>query len=263
MRLAAPWLAALALLATPAWSQSNRSLTDSEWTRPLPQPGIGIPPPVVDDPTRALREQILLLRNSIKGLSESLAAANSEAEAAKRENEELSMRLDALGIPGIAGQPDKVEQRLVSAVRDLRVQQKQNEEARTQLIRLVEAVQLLVATTAEVDPDIRAAVETEIRKANEVLGASMAPESAAVEATLTDALVVDTKDELSLIIMNVGEQHGVRIGMPFQVWRHNRKIGEVRVVDVRAAISGAIIQNLENETTKIKTGDRLKVDAKK
>jgi hypothetical protein len=50
--------------------------------------------------------------------------------------------------------------------------------------------------------------------------------------------------------------------MPFQVWRDNKRVGEVRVVDVRERICGAIIQSLENEKNPIKSGDRLRVDTK-
>ena len=65
------------------------------------------------------------------------------------------------------------------------------------------------------------------------------------------------------MIANIGARHGGKVGMPFQVWRDNRRIGNVRVVDVRDRICGAIIQNLESEKTTVKTGDRLRVDAKK
>jgi hypothetical protein len=83
-----------------------------------------------------------------------------------------------------------------------------------------------------------------------------------VEPTLQEAMVVDVRDELSLIVANVGEKHGVKIGMPFQVWRDGRKVGEVRVVDVRDRISGAVVQNLENNKNPVKAGDRLRVDAR-
>ena len=76
-------------------------------------------------------------------------------------------------------------------------------------------------------------------------------------------MVVDTKEDLSLVVANIGSKHGVKVGMPFQVWRDNRRIGNVRVVDVRDRISGAIIQNLESEKETVKTGDRLRVDAQK
>ena len=32
-------------------------------------------------------------------------------------------------------------------------------------------------------------------------------------------MVVDVKEELALIVANIGEKQGVRIGMPFQVAR--------------------------------------------
>ena len=83
-----------------------------------------------------------------------------------------------------------------------------------------------------------------------------------MEATLNDGMVVDVKDDLALVIANIGEKQGVSIGMPFQVWRDDKRIGEVRVVDVRRSISGAVIQSLESEKVPVKTGDRLKVDAR-
>jgi hypothetical protein len=75
-------------------------------------------------------------------------------------------------------------------------------------------------------------------------------------------MVVDVKDDLALIVANIGEKQGVRIGMPFQIWREDKRIGEVRVVDVRKTICGAVIQSLESEKEPVKTGDRLKVDAR-
>ena len=51
--------------------------------------------------------------------------------------------------------------------------------------------------------------------------------------------------------------------MPFQVWRDNRRIGEVRVIDVRDRISGAVVQNLVSEENPIQAGDRLRVDARR
>ena len=74
-------------------------------------------------------------------------------------------------------------------------------------------------------------------------------------------MVVDVKDDLALVVANIGEKQGVRVGMPFQIWREDKRIGEVRVVDVRKTICGAVIQSLESEKEPVKTGDRLKVDA--
>jgi hypothetical protein len=102
-----------------------------------------------------------------------------------------------------------------------------------------------------------------LRRTGELIGSPQGAATAeAVEATLQDAMVVDVRDELSLVVANVGEKQGAKIGMPFQVWRDGRKIGEVRVVDVRDRISGAVIQNLENPKNPVKSGDRLRVNAR-
>jgi hypothetical protein len=62
--------------------------------------------------------------------------------------------------------------------------------------------------------------------------------------------------------MNLGNSHGVKVGMPFQVIRAGKIVGSVRVVDVREKIAGAYIQDLSSEKERIKVGDHLKVDAR-
>ncbi len=271
MRLAAIAAGLFALLpASGLVAQGSRSLTDSDSGILLAQRGV-IPMPSDsgrgsnnndDDDDQSAQEKIILLRSTIKSLTESLAIANSEAEAFKRQCADLTLKLEALGIPGVAGDQSKIEQRLLAAVRDLRLLKKQHEDAVNQLLRLTEAIQVLMKSTEQVDPQMRVTVETELRKTGELLGSSPAASAKPFEATLTDGMVVDVKDDLSLVVANIGEKQGVRIGMPFQVWRENKRIGEVRVVIVHERISGAIIQNLESEKVPIQTGDRLKVDAR-
>ena len=121
----------------------------------------------------------------------------------------------------------------------------------------------MIKSTENIDPQARLVVETELRKTNEILGAPRAAKAGSVEATLDDGMVVDVREDLALVVANIGEKQGVRIGMPFQVWREDKRIGDVRVVDVRESISGAVIQSLESEKVPVKTGDRLKVDARR
>jgi hypothetical protein len=148
-------------------------------------------------------------------------------------------------------------------VRDLRLLKKQQEASVNQLVRLTEAIQVVLKSTEEIDPQARLAVETELRKTSEILGTPHAAQTRGpVEATLNDGMVVDVKDDLALVVANIGEKQGVRVGMPFQIWREDKRIGEVRVVDVRKTICGAVIQSLESEKEPVKTGDRLKVDAR-
>jgi hypothetical protein len=247
-------------------AQSNRSLTDSENRVLLAQGGtITVPDPAgrEEENLEVLQEQILLLRSAIRSLTESLAIANSEAETFKRQATDLTLKIEALGVPDAENDRGKLEQKLLAAVRDLRLLKKQHEATVNQLVRLTEAMQVVLKSTEEIDPQARLAVETELRKTNEILGTPhAAPTRGAVEATLNDGMVVDVKDDLALVVANIGEKQGVRVGMPFQVWREDKRIGEVRVVDVRKTICGAVIQSLESEKEPVKTGDRLKVDAR-
>jgi len=264
MKLAALLLAASALVGPVAAQSGDRSLINPGEAVLLAQ-GIAIPPPQLDIPLRgaspAQEEQIALLRSTIRNLTESLALANNEAEVFKRQANDLALRLEALGISGLEGRTDKVEQRLLGAVRELRAAQERIESYRAQLVSFVETTQLVANGSEGMDPGLRMQLEAEIRKTNELLGAASAPEPSAVEATISDATVADFKADLSLVIANVGERHGVKLGMPFQVLRDGKIIASVKVVDVRDRISGAIVQNLENEKNPIKIGDRLKVEA--
>lgn len=266
MRLAAIAAGLIALLpATRLEAQGSRSLTNSENEILLAQ-GVEVTVPTYSPDSleniEELQEKIILLRSTVQSLTESLAIANAEAEAFKRQSSDLALKLEALGIAGVEKDQTKLEQRLLAAVRDLRLSKQQHEAAVNQLLRLAEAIQVLTVSAEQIDPQIRLTVETELRKTSEVLGAPKAAQTEPVQATLNDGMVVDIKEELSLVIANIGEKQGVMVGMPFQVWREDKRIGEVRVVDVRERISGAIIQSLESEKTPIKTGDRLKVDAR-
>jgi hypothetical protein len=75
--------------------------------------------------------------------------------------------------------------------------------------------------------------------------------------------VISVKDEWSLVVVNVGEKQGVKIGMPLRVIRDERKIATLRVVDVRQKICGAIVEQMDSAKEKIKVGDHLEVDAQK
>lgn len=219
------------------------------------------------DPSEAdvsVRERMLVLENTVRQLTQSLANANAEAETYKRQAADLSERLQALGIPTVEGGDGPLEQKLLAAVRGLRLAKKESEDLKAALIRLSEAVMALLRTTEDIPAETRLALETEMRSSAELLGAPQgAVEAEAVEPTLQDAMVVDVREDLSTVAANVGERHGVKIGMPFQVLRDGDLIGTVRVVIVRDRVCGAVIQSLKSEGNPVKAGDRLRVDAQR
>ncbi|HEX4083723.1 MAG TPA: hypothetical protein VHY22_02340 [Chthoniobacteraceae bacterium] len=212
-----------------------------------------------------LRQELALARQQLAAVTDSLVIANSESEVFKREASDLKLRLEALGLD--AASPDKslLEQRLLKAVSDLKVVQDQRDKLSEQLIRINEAILRYTKNASSIDGDARMALEAEIRSSQQLLGLTGAEAQPTPNTdpagTLTDARVISVKEELALVVANLGRLQGVKLGMPFQVWHEGKMIGLVRVVDVRENISGAVIQSLD-PSTKVKVGDTLRVDAR-
>jgi hypothetical protein len=165
--------------------------------------------------------------------------------------------MEALGLEAANKDRAKLEQRLLAAVSDLRLMQKEREQYRDQVLGLSEAVLHLLKTSTGGDAQARMEVETQLRSSSELAKAQNLPEET---ATLMDGRVVSIKEEWSLVVGNIGEKQGVKIGMPLRVMRADKLIATLRVVDVRQRICGAVIQ--EMGSGKIKVGDRLQADAR-
>jgi hypothetical protein len=212
---------------------------------------------------KLLKQQLAEAQDATKSLTGSLAVANSEAEVFRREAAELKLRMEALGVDGLSGDKSKLEQRLLKAVRDLQIVQSEKDKLADQLIQLSEAVLRYTKSSTSEDAEARLALEAQMRGAAEALGV---PGSEGVKkgvtGDLTDGMVISIKEELSLVVANIGSREGAKVGMPFKVLRDGNEIGMVRVVDVREKICGAVIQSLDSEKNKIKVGDRLRVDAR-
>jgi chromosome segregation ATPase len=209
-----------------------------------------------------LTEKLALAEATAKRLTESVAVANEEAEVFRRQTGELKLKLEALGLSGGSGNTSKLEQRLLAAVNNLRHAEDDRKKLTEALVILTEAS--MNSLKNGLSPEAKAALERAVKDANKQLGTASgnAVEASAEPATLTDGRIISLKDDLSLVVANVGTKQGVAVGMPFQVLRENRVIGTVRVVDARERISGALIQNLNSEKEKFRVGDRLKIAAR-
>jgi len=208
--------------------------------------------------TLAEREKMLTeMRNNLRMIS-------GESEIFKRQAWDLKLKSEALGIGTTDPSGAKLEQRVLAAVNDMRVLTEEKKKLTEAIVRLTEAASIYAKTVSGASPEMRMALETEIRNANAALGLNSptAVEASAMPANLSDGAVISVKDDLALVVMNLGSQHGVKVGMPFQVIRDRKIIGSVRVVDVRGKIAGAFIQDLTSEKDRIQVGDHLKVDAR-
>lgn len=207
-----------------------------------------------------LRKQLSIAQESLKALTSSLAESNAAAEELRRKYSDLELRMEALGLASANKDRAKLEQRLLAAVSDLQLAQKERDEYRDQMLRLNEAVLCYLKTSQAGDAKARMDVEAQLRSVNTLIAqSSSAPDTP--EPGLMDGSVISVKDEWSFVVGNLGEKQGVKIGMPMRVMRGDQRIATLRVVDVRRKICGAVIQEMDSEKEKIKVGDRLQVDA--
>jgi hypothetical protein len=205
----------------------------------------------------SLREKLVLSEAAIKGLTESLAVANGETEVFRRKADSLNERIEALGLSSSKGD-DALRTRLLAAVRDLRLLQQENDETKERLTALTESVMTLLKTSEGIDAKARLRVEENLRSANAFIGRTTKGQGN--PAGLTGGRVIDVKPDLALVVSDLGSRQGVKTGMPFQVWRGNKQVASVRVVDVRDAVSGAIVQATAAPSESVRTGDTLRID---
>jgi hypothetical protein len=208
-----------------------------------------------------LRRQLSIAQESLKTLTSSLAESNAEAELFRRKFSDLQLRMEALGLQSANKDRTKLEQRLLAAVSDLQLAEKERDEFRDQMLRLNEAMVRYLKMSQGGDAQARMEIETQLRGSNDLVTRSSA-EAPDAQPSLMDGSVISVKDEWSFVVGNLGEKQGVKIGMPMRVMRGERKIATLRVVDVRQKICGAVVQEMDFAKDKIKVGDHLQVDAR-
>ena len=277
------WLATLLVmgcvtLAQGLAAQGNSSLSESKTENAgtsdtvmnglSPATSSSQPAPVSSEMTAAdllqqnedLQKQLSIAQESLKALTSSLAESNAEGELFRRRYSDLQLQMEALGLASADKDRAKLEQRLLAAVSDFQLAQKERDEYRDHMLRLDEAVLCYLKTSQSADAKTRMDVETQLRSIDKlVTKSSNAPDLP--EPSLMDGNVISVEDEWSFVVGNVGEKQGVKVGMPMRVMRGDKRIATLRVIDVRQRICGAVIQEMDSKKDRIKVGDRLQVDA--
>lgn len=253
-----PILAFLLVVIARVGAQTDSSLTtvDSE-----------ISPEVAIERLTAENER---LRKELTDAQERSAQTQAEVEVFRRQLDGIKLRMDALGVSTV-GDSSKLEQRLLQAVRDLQLAAKARKSLTEQMVKIAEAASEFLKTQ---DDKTRATLETALKKVDETLVTAVAGDnpldkpqdapSTLINGKVSAVTQLKTKTGLvTCVVINLGEEHGVKVGMPFQVRRQNRTVGIVLAVDVRQNFTGAIIQNLSHKKDSIQLGDSVRVDAQK
>ena len=197
-------------------------------------------------------------------LAPSLAASNAEAGEFKDSYQKLKLHTEGLGKTLLEENKIKsLEARLIQSISDMGLLKSENDALRLLLsAQLVSTQSLLPLIPAAQHKDVITTTEAESAKAAAFLSQAQKPVPAEnpTSITLQESQVVSTKEEHRLAVLNVGSKQGVKIGMPFQIFRVDKPLGSAIAVDVRESICGAVYQD-PTGSNPIKVGDIAKVDA--
>ena len=209
---------------------------------------------------RHLRECIAENGKTLADTRRNLVKTTNEVAIFKAQTLQMKIRMEALGIGVVAGGSPKLEQRLLSAVSQLRAASMERDRIAKALVRLTEAASLYVKAEPSQSAESRLTLESELRNSNNILSTDLiAPDSQTGVPSNEYGQLISIKANLSLVVINLGSSSGVKLGMPMQIVRNKQVIGHIRVVDVRDKIAGAVIQDLDSQKETFIIGDRVKV----
>jgi hypothetical protein len=198
----------------------------------------------------ALQDAIISQEAKIKALEKALMESNRAEKLASEEKNQVRLRLEALGRDLLDGGDD----RLVQANANIEVLGTRLSSLESASTRLVSSVTDYIRQAVAADPDARLRVETAIRELDEVLGLRQKPAPAS-SGSAGQAKVVSIDSESGLLVLNVGESQGARIGTTYRLTRGDQPFGSAIVADVRRNVCGAFVEELEPGSGPVRLGD--------
>lgn len=212
-----------------------------------------------------LEQKLARAKEQIKSLSESLATANGDGLQLREGYEKLRIQMEGLGIAALDPTNTELQQRLLTALSDLRILEGHRRILTEALASLSEAAFGFAKVAPGADPTMRDHLNASLAAAEKALSGAKLNLSADAgnSGTLDNARVVSLKDDFGVAVLNVGSRHGVHPGMPFAIYRKDKPVAHALVVDVRQTICGAVVQELISKDDPVKVGDIGRVDTSK
>lgn len=206
-------------------------------------------------------DRIERLEKHLKATQESLMLSNSEAQMWRQAYEELRLKNEALGVDALTADEKRLQNRVVEAVKEVYQAEKARRDGAGLLEKWVYTIQSLLKTAQGLDPQQRSEYEAVLRSTREYLeGRGVARFS--IGRGLNEGQILDINKELDSVIINLGQNQEVKIGMPFRVFRDNLLVGKLKVLQVREHMSVALVERVE-KGNELKIGDRISVAADK
>ncbi len=210
---------------------------------------------VQGDESRAdLLRKIERLEKQNTTLKTSYIQARQDADRAEGKLQEIRKRLEALGGSALGDS----EQRLIDAMGNLEAANEELDILKKASVKLSSAVIAYMSQALTDDPAARSAVESALRETDVALGFRQAP-ARDFAGTLDNASVLSIDSDSGLVVVNVGREGGLRVGMPVEISRGDQILANTIVTDVRKEVAGVLILKLLNPALMVAVGDRATV----
>ncbi len=196
-------------------------------------------------------ETINELQEQNRTLQRSLAEANSGEKQASEQLAQVRERLAALGKNLLDGGDD----RLVQAAADLQLANERATQLEASVTHLASSVMEYLRNAVVSDPAARLKVETSLRELDAALGLRQKPQPDVRSGSLQQARIVSLDQESGMLVFNLGESQGAKIGMTFRLTRGQQPYGKAILADVRKGVSGAFVEHLDNVAESPRPGD--------
>lgn len=198
-----------------------------------------------------LQQAVINLQEQNQTLRRSLTDSNRSEKQATEQLAHVRERLEALGKNLLDGGDD----RLIQAAADLQLANERITELESSVTRFTGAVNDYLREAVVSDPDSRLRVETSLRELDAVLGLRQKPRPDVRTGSLQQARIVSLDQESGMLVLNIGESQGARIGMTFRLSRGQQPYGKAILADVRKGVSGVFVESLDNGTETPRPGD--------
>jgi hypothetical protein len=198
-----------------------------------------------------LQRLVIDLQEQNQVLQRSLAEANRGEKQASEQLAQVRVRLEALGKNLLDGGDD----RLIQAAADLQLANERISELEASVTRLAAAISDYLRQAVVSDPAARLRVETSLRELDAVLGLRQKPRPDVRTGSLQQARIVSLDPQSGMLVLNIGESQGARIGMTFRLTRGQQPYGKAILADVRKGVSGVFVESLDHPADSPRPGD--------
>lgn len=204
-----------------------------------------------DASAEELKATVARLQAQNKNLQLALVEANRAEKQSSEQLNQVRERLEALGKNLLDGGDD----RLIQAAADLEIANERIAELETAAAKLSVNVQEYLRQAVVSDPEARVRVETAMRELDSLSGLRQKPRPDIRTGNLQQARIVSIDQESGMLVLNLGETQGAKIGMTFRLMQGQQPYGKAILADVRKGISGAFVEQIDSKDHNPRLGD--------